>query len=33
MGCARQLDMLIQDDAAVRRFVERFLEGDYTAFA
>ncbi len=33
MGCARQLDMLMDDEAAVRRFVERFLRGDYGAFA
>ncbi len=33
MGCARQLDMLIQDEAAVRDLVERFLKGDYAAFA
>jgi len=32
MGCARQLDMLMQDEAAMRRFVERFLQGDYAAF-
>jgi pyruvate,water dikinase len=33
MGCARQLDMLIADEAAVRRYVERFAARDYAAFA
>jgi hypothetical protein len=33
MACARQLDMLMRDEAAVRDFVERFLQGDYAAFA
>jgi len=33
MGCARQLDMLMDDEARVHHFVERFLEGDYGAFA
>jgi hypothetical protein len=33
MGCARQLDMLLADEATVARFVERFLAGDYAAFA
>ena len=33
MGCARQLDMLVGDEAAVNHFVDRFLAGDYTAFA
>ena len=33
MGCARQLDMLVADDAAVAYFVERYLVGDYRAFA
>jgi pyruvate,water dikinase len=32
MGCARQLDMLMQDEGAVRRFAEHFLQGDYAAF-
>ena len=31
--CARQLDMLMDDEAAVRRYVECFLAGDYQAFA
>jgi pyruvate,water dikinase len=33
MGCARQLDMLMENEATVRRYVERFLAGDYEAFA
>jgi pyruvate,water dikinase len=33
MACARQLDMLIRDEEDVRHFVERFLQGDYPAFA
>ncbi len=33
MGCARQLDMLIADEAAVRHYVERFEAADYPAFA
>ena len=33
MGCARQLDMLIADEAEVRRYVDRFAAGDYGAFA
>jgi len=33
MGCARQLDMLVRSEAAVERFVERFLAGDYEEFA
>ncbi len=32
MACARQLDMLIRDEASARHFVERFLQGDYPAF-
>ena len=32
MACARQLDMLMQDEAAVRSFAEHFLQGDYAAF-
>lgn len=33
MGCARQLDMLVANEAAVSHFVERFLARDYAAFA
>ncbi len=33
MACARQLDMLMHDEEAVRRFVEHFLQGEYSAFA
>ncbi len=33
MGCARQLDMLMRDEASVRHFAERFAAGDYAAFA
>jgi pyruvate,water dikinase len=33
MGCARQLDMLVDGEASVRRFVDCFLRGDYGAFA
>jgi pyruvate,water dikinase len=33
MGCARQLDMLMNNEKTMRHFVERFLEGDYQAFA
>ena len=33
MACARQLDMLVQDEASVRHFVERFTAGDYAAFS
>jgi hypothetical protein len=33
MACARQLDMLLGDEAAARGFVEHFLAGDYKAFA
>ena len=29
---ARQLDMLMDNEAALRHFVERFLEGDYKEF-
>ncbi len=32
MGCARQLDMIIDGEAAVKHYVERFLAGDYQAF-
>ncbi len=32
MGCARQLDMILDGEAAVRHYVERFLAGDYQAF-
>ncbi|HUT52003.1 MAG TPA: PEP/pyruvate-binding domain-containing protein, partial [bacterium] len=32
MGCARQLDMLLDSEAAVNHFVERFQAGDYQAF-
>ena len=33
MACARQLDMLMDDESIMRRWVERFLAGDYPAFA
>jgi pyruvate,water dikinase len=33
LGCARQLDMLISDEATVRHFVECFAAGDYAAFS
>jgi pyruvate,water dikinase len=33
MGCARQLDMLLDSEAAVAHFAERFRAGDYGAFA
>ncbi len=33
MGCARQLDMLVRSEAAVSRFVDRFLAGDFEEFA
>jgi pyruvate,water dikinase len=33
MACARQLDMLMNNEAALHHFVERFLEGDYQAFS
>jgi pyruvate,water dikinase len=33
MGCARQLDMLMENEAAVNHFVERFFAEDYQAFA
>jgi pyruvate,water dikinase len=33
MGCARQLDMLMTDEAAAREFAERFRQGDFAAFA
>jgi pyruvate,water dikinase len=33
MGCARQLDMLMENEAAVTHFVERFFAEDYQAFA
>ncbi len=32
MGCARQLDMIIDGEAAVKHYTERFLAGDYQAF-
>jgi pyruvate,water dikinase len=32
-GCARQLDMLMTSEAAMRDYVKRFLAGDYVAFA
>jgi hypothetical protein len=32
MACARQLDMLLDDEDAVRRFVASFLADDYAAF-
>jgi pyruvate,water dikinase len=33
MACARQLDMLMDDESAVQEFAGRFLTGDYTGFA
>ena len=33
MGCARQLDMLMANESVRRHYVERFLAGDYQAFA
>ena len=33
MACARQLDMLMQDESAMRGFVESFVRGDYAAFS
>ena len=33
MACARQLDMLMDSEAAVQEFARRFLAGDYAAFA
>ena len=33
MGCARQLDMLMDNEAAVRHFAERFLQEEYQDFA
>ncbi len=32
MGCARQLDMILDGDAAVTHYAERFLQGDFQAF-
>ncbi len=32
MACARQLDMMVSDEAAVSELVERFLAEDYEAF-
>ncbi len=33
MGCARQMDMLMENEATVRHYVDRFLASDYEAFA
>ncbi|MGE5235574.1 MAG: PEP/pyruvate-binding domain-containing protein [Acidobacteriota bacterium] len=33
MACARQLDMLMTSEAAVRHFADRFRQGDFAAFA
>jgi pyruvate,water dikinase len=33
MGCARQLDMFMENETVMLRYVERFLAGDYQAFA
>ena len=33
MGCARQLDMLMDNEQTMHHFIERFLEGDYQIFA
>ncbi len=32
MGCARQLDMVLDDERGVRAWVDRFLAGEYEAF-
>jgi pyruvate,water dikinase len=32
MGCARQFDMILDSEAAVKHYVERFLRGEYQAF-
>ena len=33
MGCARQMDMLMDNESTRRHYVDRFLAGDYEAFA
>jgi pyruvate, water dikinase len=33
MGCARQLDMMLRDEAESHRYVDAFLAGDYDAFS
>jgi pyruvate,water dikinase len=33
MGCARQLDMLLQSESQVPELVESFLDGRYERFA
>jgi pyruvate,water dikinase len=33
MGCARQLDMLLHSEAAVAKYVNHFLDGEYEEFA
>jgi pyruvate,water dikinase len=33
MGCARQLDMILNSTNDVKQFVEKFLKCDYEAFA
>ena len=33
MGCARQLDMLLNSSNDVKEYVEKFLQGDYESFA
>jgi pyruvate,water dikinase len=32
MGCARQFDMILDSEAGVKHYVERFLRGEYQAF-
>jgi hypothetical protein len=32
MGCARQFDMILDSEAAVSHYAERFLRGEYEAF-
>ena len=32
MGCARQFDMILDREAAVKHYAERFLRGEYQAF-
>jgi len=33
MGCARQLDMILDNSSDVREYVEKFLRGDFESFA
>jgi hypothetical protein len=32
MACARQLDMLLADEAGMRSYARKFLDEDYGAF-